>query len=1067
MDVREEQLGRASPMASITMRNLLLYTTNESWQVVNLKEARDFSADKNFIYLFKKLEWEYLSVDLLPHPDMFADAHFASPQEGSSRKDDDGAKRSFFGGERFVEGISGEAYITIQRTELNSALGLEVQLHITEAVCPALSEPGLRALLRFLTGFNACLNRGDVHTNVQQHHAEAAGRSLVSLVVDHIFLCIKDADFQLELLMQSLSFSRASVSDGEHAKYLTQVMLGGLFLRDTFSRPSCTLVQPLMQKTADYSLHIPDFAKNFCPPIYPLGAHPWQLNEGVPLINLCSLQFKPSPSPPSFASQTVIECQPLMIYLQEESCLRICSFVADGIVINSGAILPDPSVNSLALNVKELDVTVPLKMESQNHHTDGENNTFQTSFSGARLLIEALFFVESPSLKLGLLNLEKDPACFCLWEDQPVDSSQKKWTAGASLLSLSLESCDNSVGVQCSSGSSNLWRCVELKGACVEVAMATADGSPLIDIPPPGGILRIGVACPHYLSNTSIEQMFFVLDLYAYFGSVSEKMAIVGKSNRAKVRRSESLNLFDKGPGDTAVSLIVKDLHLRFLESFSSDTLGMPLIQFVGENLSVRVGHRTLGGAIAISTNICWETVEVECADIDKNMAYENGIVPPFVENGHLGDNGYSQLRAVFWVQNKINNQSNDSLPFLDVNMVHVIPYNAEDMECHSLNVSACIAGVRLGGGMNFTEALLHKFGILGPDGGPGEGLSRGLEHLTAGPLSKLFQASPLIGNELQYRESESPGIKKESTMLHLGSPDDVDVSIEFKNWLFALEGAEEMAEKWWFSDSKDSSGAERCWHTTFRSLKVKAKSSQRHLLNSREIPYGRKKHAIEYITIIAEGIKILKPQPWKHIQQNGEPAKGFKQTSEAYGGINFEFDMVICEDDVDDAMTKWVIENVKFSVKQPFEAVVTKDELQNLTLLCKSEVDSMGRITVGILRVLKLEGSVGQAAITQLNNLGSEGFANIFGPRNSNSGSTRGNAVVSPSSKVVGESRNPGLESTVASLKAAVLDSQATCAVLTAEMGNPGTSVEHLDHIKQLSYKLESMEKLLAQLRP
>lgn len=49
----------------------------------------------------------------------------------------------------------------------------------------------------------------------------------------------------------------------------------------------------------------------------------------------------------------------------------------------------------------------------------------------------------------------------------------------------------------------------------------------------------------------------------------------------------------------------------------------------------------------------------------------------------------------------------------------------------------------------------------------------------------------------------------------------------------------------------------------------------------------------------------------------------------------------------------------------------MTKDELQNLTLLCKSEVDSMGRITVGILRVLKLEGSVGEAAITQLSNLG------------------------------------------------------------------------------------------------
>lgn len=47
------------------------------------------------------------------------------------------------------------------------------------------------------------------------------------------------------------------------------------------------------------------------------------------------------------------------------------------------------------------------------------------------------------------------------------------------------------------------------------------------------------------------------------------------------------------------------------------------------------------------------------------------------------------------------------------------------------------------------------------------------------------------------------------------------------------------------------------------------------------------------------------------------------------------------------------------------------KDELQNLALLCKSEVDSLGRIAAGVLRILKLEGSVGSAAISQLSNLG------------------------------------------------------------------------------------------------
>jgi hypothetical protein len=101
---------------------------------------------------------------------MFMDANIACCREGGNQRDDDGAKRVFFGGERFIEGISGQAYvmkichfklipiyldsyrvhiflifyvqITVQRTELNSPLGLEVQLHVTEAVCPALSEPG-------------------------------------------------------------------------------------------------------------------------------------------------------------------------------------------------------------------------------------------------------------------------------------------------------------------------------------------------------------------------------------------------------------------------------------------------------------------------------------------------------------------------------------------------------------------------------------------------------------------------------------------------------------------------------------------------------------------------------------------------------------------------------------------------------------------------------------------------------------------------------------------------------------------------------------------------------------
>lgn len=1045
----------ASPMASITIRNLLLYTTNENWEVVNLKEARDFSSGKEFIYVFKKLEWEHLSIDLLPHPDMFADAHFGSSQGGSNKRDEDGAKRVFFGGERFIEGISGEAHITIQRTELNSPLGLEVQLHITEAVCPALSEPGLRALLRFMTGLYVCINRGDVNPN-QQRSTEAAGRSLVSIVVDHIFLRLKDTEFQLELLMQSLFFSRGSISGGESAKCLTRLMIGGAFLRDTFSRPPCTLVQPSELADSDDVLNIPDFGKDFCPPIYPLGDQQGNFSAGVPLISLHSLQLKPSPSPPIFASTTVINCQPLMIHLQEESCLRICSFLADGIVVNPGAVLSDFSINSLTFNLKGLDITVPLDTGTRNHTVPGENNVCHSLFGGARLHIEDFSLSESPTLKLGLLNLEKDPACYCLWEDQPIDGSQKKWIAGASVISLSLQTCNDATGLQNSLAlSSNLWRCVELKGACLEVAMATADGSPLTNVPPPGGIVRVGVACQQYLSNTSVEQLFFVLDFYTYFGRVSEKIAKAGRFNSQEEvsHKSSGQSLSEKVPGDTAVCLVVNDLHLRFLESSAADISGMPLVQFIGKGLSIKVTHRTLGGAMAISSSLLWEGVEVDCADTLSSLPRENGLAWTSNQNGQLVENG-RQLRSVFWVQNRKIYQRNGnfvSVPFLDIKMVQVIPYKTQDMECHSLNVSACIAGVRLGGGMNYTEALLHRFGILGPDGGPGEGLTKGLEHLSAGPLSKLLKATPLT-----LDEHKDDG--KDTGRLQLETPDDVDISIEFKDWLFALEGAQEEAERWWFCDHADSVREERCWHTTFQNICVKASSSN-HVTNGSGKLSGKKRYPLELITVGLEGLQILKPLSPHRIRQ-GSPEGPLNETAGRFGGMNIEVDIVNCEDDIDDGMGKWIVENLKFSVKQPIEAVVTKAELQYLAFLCKSEVDSMGRIAAGILRVLKLESKIGPGAISQLSNLGSESFDRIFTPEKLDSSSS--SIGPSPPSNF-GGSRNSCLESTVASLDEIIKESQTKCAALSVELGS---STSSLDDVKELSQKLENMQKLLMRLR-
>lgn len=154
-------------------------------------------------------------------------------------------------------------------------------------------------------------------------------------------------------------------------------------------------------------------------------------------------------------------------------------------------------------------------------------------FAGARLHIENLSIAESPTLKVRVLNLEKDPACFALWPGQPLTPAKRNgqleshilvwlWKHLPTLLNLRILLVWKWV----------LWNCVEGKDVSLEVAMVSADGKPLITISPLGGIVRIGVACEQYISNASVEQLFFVLDLYSYFGKVSEKISIVKESKR-------------------------------------------------------------------------------------------------------------------------------------------------------------------------------------------------------------------------------------------------------------------------------------------------------------------------------------------------------------------------------------------------------------------------------------------------------------------------------------------------------------------------------------------------------
>lgn len=75
----------------------------------------------------------------------------------------------------------------------------------------------------------------------------------------------------------------------------------------------------------------------------------------------------------------------------------------------------------------------------------------------------------------------------------------------------------------------------------------------------------------------------------------------------------------------------------------------------------------------------------------------------------------------------------------------------------------------------------------------------------------------------------------KEPNFLQLKKQENVDVVVELRDWLFALEGAQEMAERWWFSSHEDVGRVERCWHTTFHCLRVNAKGSPKDVSNGKK----------------------------------------------------------------------------------------------------------------------------------------------------------------------------------------------------------------------------------------
>lgn len=72
------------------------------------------------------------------------------------------------------------------------------------------------------------------------------------------------------------------------------------------------------------------------------------------------------------------------------------------------------------------------------------------------------------------------------------------------------------------------------------------------------------------------------------------------------------------------------------------------------------------------------------------------------------------------------------------------------------------------------------------------------------------------------------------------------------------------------------------------------------------------------------EGLQTLKPQVERSsILEDPLPVNGCKESVSIFGRMNLEVRMKILEDEVDNETVNWMMENFKFSVKQPVNPIL------------------------------------------------------------------------------------------------------------------------------------------------
>jgi hypothetical protein len=95
-----------------------------------------------------------------------------------------------------------------------------------------------------------------------------------------------------------------------------------------------------------------------------------------------------------------------------------------------------------------------------------------------------------------------------------------------------------------------------------------------------------------------------------------------------------------------------------------------------------------------------------------------------------------------------------------------------------------------------------------------------------------------------------SSKVDDHNSKFDLGVPDDLDVSIELRNWLFALEGTEEVGDSFSPRGGGCISREEKCWHTTFKNLHVSGKNIDRLNMGGTEKVLPKKAFPVERFTV-------------------------------------------------------------------------------------------------------------------------------------------------------------------------------------------------------------------------